>query len=98
MMTYKTQNLKELTQHYKKIVIVSFRVSLDEAYIADFQEYGFKLYSDSKGTIRDERVVVQIDSLFKLRGAYDLSISDEFVYRPPCIICKGKAVCLERVD
>ena len=58
MMTYKTQNLKELTQHYKKIVIVSFRVSLDEAYIADFQQYGFKLYSDSKGTIRDERVVV----------------------------------------
>ena len=55
-------------------------MSLDEAYIADFQQYGFKLYSDSKGTIRDERVVVQIDSLFKLRGAYDLLILDEFVY------------------
>lgn len=80
MMTYKTQNLKELVNHYKKIVIVSFRVSLDEAYINDFEEFDFKLYSDIKGNITDDRVVVQIDSMHKLRGKYDLLILDEIVY------------------
>lgn len=80
MMTFKTQNLKELVNHYKKIVIVSFRVSLDEAYIKEFGEFGFILYSDIKGKITDDRVVVQIDSLHKLRGKYDLLILDEMVY------------------
>jgi len=81
MMTYKTQNLKELTKHYKKILIVSFRVSLDEAYMIDFKDYDFKLYSECKSsTIRDDRVIIQVDSLHKIRGAYDLLILDEFVY------------------
>jgi hypothetical protein len=80
MMTYKTQNLKELVEKYKRIVIVSFRVSLDEAYIKEFGEFDFKLYSDIQGKITDDRVVVQIDSLHRLRGKCDLLILDEIVY------------------
>ena len=81
MMTYKTQNLKELFDIYKNVLIVSFRVSLEEEYQRIFGEYGFTLYSDFKGAIKDQsRLVVQIDSLYKVYGSYDLVIFDEMVY------------------
>ena len=85
MMTFKTQNLIELFTHYKKILIVSFRISLDKAYLKDFGQYGFQLYGN-KATYSDDRLIVQADSLHKVRGMYDLMILDEFIYTKDHII------------
>ena len=83
MMTYKTQNLKELMalESYKRILFVSFRVSLENEYMKVFSDYGFKLYSDIlSGKISGDRIICQIDSLYKVVGEFDLLILDEFVY------------------
>lgn len=81
MMTYKTQNLKELfNDKKKKVLIVSFRVSLEDEYMKIFDQYDFKLYSDFKGMITGDRIIVQIDSLWKVMGDFDLMILDEFTY------------------
>jgi len=80
MMTFKTENLKELMNHYKRVLMVSFRVSLEDEYMKNFGEYGFKLYSDCKGMITGDRIVCQIDSLWKVMGEFDLCIWDEMVY------------------
>lgn len=80
MMTYKTQNLKELLPLYKRILVVSFRVSLLDSYVNTFEGFGFKMYSDVNGKITDDKVFVQIDSLFRVIGSFDLIIFDEAVY------------------
>ena len=79
MMTYKTQRVKdEIRANPKaKVLIVSFRTSLDEAYIEEFKEFNFSLYSDEKGAICKNRLVCQIDSLSRLRGSFDLIFFDE---------------------
>ena len=80
MMTFKTQNLKELMDTYKRVLIVSFRVSLEDEYMETFKDHDFKLYSDFKGVITGDRIIVQIDSLYKVRGEFDLLVLDEIVY------------------
>ena len=85
MMTFKTQNLPELFKHYKKVLIVSFRISLDKAYMRDFKQYGFKMYGN-QATYSDDRLIVQVDSMHKVRGMYDLVIFDEFVYTKDHVI------------
>jgi hypothetical protein len=85
MMTYKTQRLKELMNNetdtkFKRILIVSFRCSLVDEYMNVFEKYGFQLYSKFKGLIKGDRIIVQIDSLWKVRGEFDLLICDEMVY------------------
>lgn len=79
MKTMKTQNLKALFSNHERVVICSFRKSLDQAYLDEFKEYGFELYN-SNPTYNQKRIIVQIDSLHKLRGECDLFILDEFVY------------------
>lgn len=83
MMTFKTQNMKELfDDQNKSILIVSFRKSLDEAYLNTFEEYGFELYCNlekTQGKIIAKRLVVQIDSLHLVQGAFDYLICDEIV-------------------
>lgn len=84
MGTGKTKNINELikTNIYKKILIVSFRITLDEEYVRNFED--FKLYSKIDSKIYDmedhNKLVVQIDSLHKIRGSCDLLILDEFTY------------------
>ena len=80
MMTFKTQNLKELLKIYPRIITVSFRVSLTSAYMKEFEEFNFKLYSEFKGKIECDRLICQVDSLYKVRGKFDLLILDEAVY------------------
>lgn len=81
MMTEKTQNLKSLCNLYPKILMVSFRTSLKDEYMKNFYHLKFKDYSTFKGTeIKAERLVVQIDSLWKVRGQFDLIILDEIEY------------------
>jgi hypothetical protein len=80
MMTFKTQNLKELFNSYKTILVVSFRVSLILETLKQFQFHNFELYSNFTGKIECNRLVCQIDSLYKVRGHFDLLILDEVVY------------------
>lgn len=80
MMTYKTENLKELMSVYKRILVVSFRISLEDEYMTKFAEHDFKLYSDFKGLITGDRLITQIDSLYKVRGSFDIIVFDEMVY------------------
>lgn len=80
----KTKKLENLFKKYeeKKIVIVSFRIKLDKEYIRKFNN--FTLYSDIKSNIYDtdeyNRLVVQIDSFYRIRGKIDLLVLDEFTY------------------
>ena len=83
MMTFKTQNMKELFEDPNtSVAIVSFRTSLDKAYLSTFEEYGFQLYSDiekTNGRLMAHRLVVQIDSLHLVEGKFDYLILDEIV-------------------
>ena len=82
MMTYKTQNLKEVlkSNKYKRVLFVNFRVSLSEEFYKIFGDYGFQLYSDFKGKITGDRIIVQVDSLWKVVGKFDLIVFDEITY------------------
>lgn len=84
MGTGKTKSLKNIISKYnsKKIVIISFRVTLDKEYTRKFPE--FELYSDIKETVYDtnlhDKMVIQIDSFYRIQGNIDLLILDEFTY------------------
>ena len=74
--------LKELNadKTMARILIVSGRRSLDRELVDKFKRYGFTLYSDcisKSGIITGFRVVVQIDSIAKVQGEFDLMIIDE---------------------
>jgi hypothetical protein len=77
MGTCKTENMPSLFNEYKRILIVTFRVTLSAELKKRFT--GFKLYSELNSTLVDvPRLIVQVDSLWKVRGKYDLLILDEF--------------------
>lgn len=101
MMTFKTQNMKELFDDPNtSVLIVSFRTSLDKAYLDTFQQYGFKLYSDvekTKGRLICHRLVVQIDSLHLVEGQFDYLVCDEIVSTMKHMIefVREKTYCFE---
>ena len=81
MMTFKTQNLYPLLDLYPRVLHITFRVSLAEETMRNFQDKGFKIYNEfTNSLIRGDRLIVQIDSLHKVRGEFDLVILDEWVY------------------
>lgn len=90
----KTKQLHDLINYYKnkKIVIVSFRRTLDREYIRNFD--GFMLYEDiTMSTYETDiysKMVVQIDSFYKVRGKIDLLILDEFSYTIMHLINRAK--------
>jgi hypothetical protein len=88
----KTKTLKNLFKKYKKIIIISFRITLDKEYVKNFD--GFKLYSDIDGNIYDtnvhNRIVVQIDSFHKITGNCDLLVLDEITYTQMHLIQRAK--------
>lgn len=77
----KTKNLKSLFKKYNKIIIVSFRISLNKEHA---KKFGFTLYSDIEGPVYDteinNKIVVQIDSFHKITGKCDLLVLDEYTY------------------
>lgn len=80
MNTQKTRNLHPLISggKYRKILVVSYRVTLDKEYLRQLEQYGFQLYSAiSKHRITSDRVIIQIDSLHRYHGSTDLLILDE---------------------
>lgn len=80
----KTKALEKLfsNKKYKKILMISFRKSLDKTYINKFKD--FKLYLDINEDTYDldihNKLVVQVDSLHKVRGSCDLLVLDEYTY------------------
>lgn len=90
----KTKQLHNLINYYKdkKIVIVSFRKTLDREYTRNFE--GFMLYENITMSTYDtdfyDKMVVQIDSFYKVRGKIDLLILDEFSYTVMHLIHRAK--------
>lgn len=65
----------------KSILIVSFRVTLEEKYSYDLPS--FHIYNKIKGNLDVSlypHLIIQIDSLYRIRGNYDIIIFDEIVY------------------
>lgn len=90
----KTKMLKSLFNKYydKKIVIVSFRITLDKEYVNNFDN--FMLYSDINNSTYDtdeyNRMVIQVDSFYKVRGKIDLLVLDEFTYTATHLVDRVK--------
>jgi hypothetical protein len=81
-----------------KVLIVSYRCSLD-AELA--RRFDCKLYSDfNTSCIQADRLVVQIDSVWRVRGEYDLVILDEASYTQSHFFqfTKDKAKCLDALQ
>jgi hypothetical protein len=78
MGTCKTENMPSLFNEYPRILMVTFRMTLANELKKRFN--GFKLYSELKSAnlTNVPRLIVQVDSLWKVRGRYDLLILDEF--------------------
>lgn len=89
----KTKMLHKLFNYYenKKIVIVSFRRTLDSEYARNFE--GFDLYQNINGvydTNMYSKMVIQIDSFYKIMGDIDLLVLDEFTYTAMHLIERAK--------
>lgn len=90
----KTKKLKNLFNYHKnkKIVIVSFRRTLDREYTQNFE--GFMLYEDIQSGTFDtnihNKMVIQIDSFHKIRGEIDLLVLDEFSYTTLHLVERAK--------
>lgn len=66
---------------YKSCLIISFRVSLCEKYLDDLNT--FEIYSNVKSSITPDAnpfMICQIDSIYRIRGEYDLIVLDEISY------------------
>jgi hypothetical protein len=67
------------SKNIKKILIISFRKSLVAKQFEDFKDEGFKSYIDfNTPYIQCNRLIVQIESLHRVFGSYDLVVVDEF--------------------
>ena len=78
----KTINLEEVLKNNPKlrVLILQFRCTLVNASLIKLIEHGFKSYKDFRGEVKADKLICQIDSLWKVRGEYDLIILDEFKY------------------
>ena len=80
----KTKAALDILSGYLKILIVSFRKSLDRNYVEVYKNLKFEIYLDIKSNTYDldvhNKIVVQIDSLGKVVGKPDLIIFDEMEY------------------
>ena len=86
--TGKTQLLKQIVPNYKRILWISYRISLTNDIKGNFESLGFKSYLD-KHSLGNDKLIIQIESLAKLRTEmfidndteeipyYDLVIIDE---------------------
>lgn len=71
-------------EEHKKILIISFRKSLERKYINDLGSKGFVLYDDITVPHFDSnqfpRLIVQINSLWRVVGDYNIVLLDEISY------------------
>lgn len=76
---------EQLAQNYnQKVLIISFRKSLERKYMEDLGSKGFVLYDDIKTAYYDSRrypkLIVQVNSLWRVIGEYDTVLLDEISY------------------
>ena len=81
MGTGKTEKLIEYLEEnpHLRVLIASFRKSLISKQFKDLERIGFKTYLDFEGfkIVDEPKMIVQIDSIYKVFGEYDLIILDE---------------------
>jgi hypothetical protein len=81
-----------LNVKYRSCLIVSFRRSLCYKYATDLPS--FQLYENIDkykiDTISNPYVIIQVDSLKRIRDSYDLIIFDEFTYTMDQLICSAR--------
>ena len=81
MGTGKTEKLVEYIKENPqlRVLIASFRKSLISKQFKELESIGFKTYLDFDGfkIVNEPKMIVQIDSLYKVFGEYDLIILDE---------------------
>lgn len=90
--TGKTTTMRRIVENYpgKRILMITFRISLAEKLIGDLRQYGFIAYNEHKGDLSDhDRIIIQLDSLGRvgrrkaqnlgahLDNAWDFVIVDE---------------------
>lgn len=104
MGTGKTKMLiKHIAQLPKdaKIIILSCRRALSREFLAKFGPYGVQSYLDIKGDLDQDRLIVQIDSLYRLkteRCQWDYLIIDEIdsiLEHFNSNLMKHKSICSE---
>ena len=88
------------------VLVVGFRISLNNKYLDELNNQyglGFESYGDISGTIdvaEHKRVVVQINSIDRVSGDYDVVVLDEVTYTSDMIFhfCESNAgVVMERL-
>jgi len=73
--TGKTTLLKSICDNYKRILFVSYRITLSSNLYGNFKNLGFELYTEN---IHADKLICQVDSLTKINYPfYDLIIIDE---------------------
>ena len=81
MGTGKTEVLVKYLEEnpHLRVLITSFRKSLISKQFKDLERIGFKTYLDFEGfkIVNEPKMIVQIDSIYKVFGEYDLIILDE---------------------
>ena len=89
MMTYKSQSIYKWIEENKDktILFVTFRITLGDKHKKETEERGldFAVYSDKNlfpgnSPIQYPHLIVQFDSLYRVRGNYDIVILDEPEY------------------
>ena len=63
----------------KKIVVITSKKTLASKLLGDLEKYGFVSYEKISGTIKENRIIIQINSLHRLAKNYfpDYIIIDE---------------------
>lgn len=60
------------------ILIVSYRISIARDFAREYEKFGFVAYYDcAEKQIQANRLIVQVESLYRVVGTYDLVILDE---------------------
>lgn len=80
--TGKTQALKQLldTGKYNSVLYLSSRILFGYNIQGEFKDYGFKLYKESSGDLKDNRLICSIESVSRItKKSYDLVVADEWV-------------------
>lgn len=78
--TGKTTAMRRLIEQLPagtSILYTAPRITFAQSILTDFQGYGFKLYSNVDDFTRAPRLIIQMESLHKLRTHYDVVILDE---------------------
>ena len=76
---------RQIPEDYR-VLIISFRRTLNKKYHLDLHKapYNFQIYDELKGSTWDSskypRLIVQVNSLWKVRGEYDIVLLDEISY------------------